>query len=112
MTDIIKETILREQTFSSGNVTAYRKGKTVTLYFTTPTLNTDGKTLSVILPTEFRPFVNVRVGSKVYNGTSYVDATFTILTDGTMIIGDLYSGAIPKVEVNFFQTRPIIYQVS
>lgn len=89
----------------------YKQKNIVVMWFTNAALNSDGKTFTFVLPSEYIPRLQVNVFSKCYNGSSYVDCKLQINTDGTITLTDLFAAKINGIQPGYFQTKPIVYLV-
>lgn len=69
----------------------------------------DGKTVYTISDDKYRPFQEVQISTKVWNGSSYVDCTVVIQSSGGITVTDLQNAAIPSVDLRFMKHRPIVY---
>ena len=57
------------------------------------------------------PSTAVFAAGKVYNGSTYVDASITIFADGGCVIQDLWGHEIPGMQVAFLTPNVITYFV-
>lgn len=89
-------------------VTANKSGYMVELSFTGTTItNEDGKTLGT-LDAAYRPSGNVNLYTKVYNGSSYVDAQVKVTAStGAVELLTLSGNAVTGAQVNFLLARPV-----
>ena len=99
---------LIKRSASFDQVTATKSGYMVELSFTGTTItNEDGKTLGT-LDAAYRPSTNINLYSKVYNGSSYVDAQVKVTaSSGAVELLTLSGNAVTGAQVNFLLARPV-----
>lgn len=86
-----------------GGITIYRVGKLRTIFVTLPAADI------VTLSSSDRPMGDIRVYTKIYDGTNYVDCCLTVTSAGLVCIRDLFGGEIANAQYGFLVTRMVTY---
>lgn len=81
----------------------------VRLSATSATFDTDGKTLTVSVPSGFRPYTDAQFYTKIYNGSAYVDCHVIFKSGGTVEISSLSNAAISGANITFLQQTFFTY---
>lgn len=96
-----------KSTETFGQVEAYRNNGVVMLKFTGASITeADGMTLGT-LSEKYRPIVEFRTMTKIYNGSSYVDVQVNINTSGVVKLMSTTGQAIENIQPRFTLHTPV-----
>ena len=73
------------------------------------TLSSDGYTVEGTIAEGFRPYNNLKMDTKVYDGSSYVDCVVAVSTSGVITIRNLTGGVISGIQLQYLQQTVFIY---
>lgn len=76
-----------------------------------PTMNADGTTLSELIPSGYRPSASIMTVTKLFNGSSYVDARVRIYADGRVVLSDMWGVAISGLALQYAVTEEFTYVI-
>lgn len=93
------------------NCSFYKCGRIVCMQqFGAISIGSNG-VVSSLVPEGYRPTYTVKVISKVYNGSTYVDCAITIESSGTISILGLTGQPISGIQTNYLQSKAIMYMI-
>lgn len=95
---------------SVSNLVAHKSLNTIFLTFYNFNISGDGKTLTQVVPSGYRPYTKSVFVGKTYNGSSYVDCIITFNTDGSVTITDLFNNAIANIQAGFITPKQFMYE--
>lgn len=76
-----------------------------------PSMNADGITLSELIPSGYRPSASIMTTTKLFNGSSYVDARVRIYADGRIVFSDMWGVAISGLALQYAVTEEFTYVI-
>ena len=97
--------------FTNWNVTKWGHYCAVNWWNTGFTMDSDGVTVTGTIEQGYRPYNDVRILTKVYNGSAYVECVFAISTAGVITIRGIDGSKINGIQPRYLQLNSIVYYV-
>ena len=73
------------------------------------TFQSDGITLTQVIPEGYRPFTFQQVIGKIYNGSSYVDCQVQMHINGTIKVVSMFGSAISGAQPQYLTPKSYTY---